>query len=123
MIALTQAILPQFRERRSGVIVNITSSVPFGPLSLLSVYTASKAAVNAFTDSVALELEPFGICVRVVLPGRTPGTSFADNARVRMTAGFPKPMSKPSSTCLRAGNRIPGRSRRRTTLQRRSGWP
>src|SRR5262249_51471025 len=46
-IAMTRALLPQFRERRSGVVVNVTSSVTLRPLHLLSVYTASKAAVNA----------------------------------------------------------------------------
>ncbi len=90
-IAMTQAVLPQFRERRSGVIVNVTSSVTLKTLPLLSVYTASKAAVNAFTDCIALELEQFGVRVRVVLPGRAPDTSFSENARTRMTAGFPEP--------------------------------
>jgi NAD(P)-dependent dehydrogenase (short-subunit alcohol dehydrogenase family) len=83
-IAMTQAVLPQFRERRAGVVVNVTSSVTLKPLPLLSVYTASKAAVNAFTESLALELAPFNVRVRVVLPGRAPGTSFGDNARRRM---------------------------------------
>lgn len=89
-IALTQAVLPQFRARRSGVVINVTSSVTLRPLHLLSVYTASKAAVNAFSDSLALELEPFDIRVRVVLPGRAPETAFAENAQSRMRAGFPE---------------------------------
>jgi len=83
-IAMTQAVLPQFRLRRSGVVVNVTSSVTLLPLPLLAVYTASKAAVNAFTESLALELAPFDVRVRLVLPGRAPGTSFGDNARRRM---------------------------------------
>lgn len=90
-MAVMQAVLPQMRERRAGVIVNVTSSVTYRPLPLLSVYTASKAAVNAFSDSVALELEPFGVRVRVVLPGRAPDTSFSENVRARMTSGFPEP--------------------------------
>lgn len=89
-IAMTQAVLPQFRERRSGVVVNVTSSVTLKPLHLLSVYTASKAAVNAFTESLALELEPFGVRVRLVLPGRAPETRFGENARARMQAGIPE---------------------------------
>ena len=89
-IAMIQAVLPQFRDRRGGVIVNVTSTVTLKPLPLLSVYTASKAAVNAFTDSVALELQPFGIRVHVVLPGRAPDTSFNDHARTRMADGFPE---------------------------------
>ena len=83
-IAMTQAVLPQMRERRAGVVVNITSSVTLLPLPLLSVYTGSKAAVNAFTESLALELAPFNVRARLVLPGRAPSTSFGDNARPRM---------------------------------------
>ncbi|GJD64719.1 SDR family oxidoreductase [Methylobacterium frigidaeris] len=90
-MAMTQAVLPQFRERRAGVVVNVTSSVTQKPLHLLSVYTASKAAVNAFTESLALELEPFGVRVRLVIPGRAPETAFGQNARSRMTNGFPEP--------------------------------
>ncbi|SDV46903.1 SDR family oxidoreductase [Chitinasiproducens palmae] len=88
-IALTQAVLPQFRARRSGVIVNVTSTVTLRPLPLLSVYTASKAAINAFTESLALELEAFDVRARLVLPGRAPATQFGENARARMAGGFP----------------------------------
>ncbi|VVE26450.1 dehydrogenase [Pandoraea capi] len=90
-IAMVQAVLPQFRERRGGVIVNVTSSVTIRPLHLLSVYTASKAAVNAFSASLALELEAFDVRMRVVLPGRAPSTRFGENARARMKDGFPAP--------------------------------
>ena len=83
-IALTQAVLPQFRARRSGVVVNVTSSVTLKPLPLIAAYRASKAAVNAFTESMALELEEFGVRVRLVLPGRSPETRFGDNARAHM---------------------------------------
>jgi NAD(P)-dependent dehydrogenase (short-subunit alcohol dehydrogenase family) len=89
-IAMTRALVPQMRERRAGVIVNVTSTVTLRPLHLLSVYTASKAAVNAFSDSLALELAPFDIRVRVVLPGRAPDTRFGENAKPRMAAGFPE---------------------------------
>ena len=89
-MAMTHAVLPQFRKRRSGVVVNVTSSVTVKPLHLLSVYTASKAAVNAFSESLALELEQFNVRVRLVLPGRAPDTRFSENARSRMQAGFPE---------------------------------
>lgn len=88
-IAMTQAVLPAFRARRAGVIVNVTSTVTLLPLPLLSVYTASKAAVNAFTESLALELEPLGIRTRLVLPGRSPSTRFGQNARPRMQGEVP----------------------------------
>ncbi len=89
-IAMTKAVLPQFRERRAGVVVNVSSSVTMRPLHLLSVYTASKAAVNAFTESLALELEPFGVRARLVLPGAAPETSFGANARARMGGTVPE---------------------------------
>jgi NAD(P)-dependent dehydrogenase (short-subunit alcohol dehydrogenase family) len=89
-IAMTQAVVPQFRQRKAGVIVNVTSSVTLRSRPLLSVYTASKAAVNAFTESLALELAPFHVRVRLVLPGRAPETRFGENARPRMQQGFPE---------------------------------
>ncbi|WP_028212456.1 SDR family oxidoreductase [Paraburkholderia mimosarum] len=83
-IAMTQAVLPQFRQRKAGVVVNVTSSVTLKALPLIAAYRASKAAVNAFTESMAVELEPFGVRARLVLPGRAPDTRFADNARAHM---------------------------------------
>lgn len=80
-MAVTQAVLPQFRQRHEGVVVNITSTVTLMPLPLLSMYTASKAAVNAFTESMALELAPLGIRVHLVLPGRSPRHALATTRR------------------------------------------
>src|SRR5690606_7042255 len=57
-MAMCRAVLPQMRERGAGVIVNVSSSVTLKPLALLSAYTASKAAVNAFTASLAEEVAP-----------------------------------------------------------------
>jgi NAD(P)-dependent dehydrogenase (short-subunit alcohol dehydrogenase family) len=88
-IAVTQAVLPQFRLRRSGVVVNVTSAVTLLPLPLLSVYTASKAAVNAFTESLALELAQFDVRCHLVLPGRAPATRFGENARALMEGAIP----------------------------------
>jgi NAD(P)-dependent dehydrogenase (short-subunit alcohol dehydrogenase family) len=83
-MAVTQAVLPQFRQRRAGVVVNVTSSVTLKSIPLIAAYTASKAAVNAFTEVLALELQQFDVRVRLVLPGRSPETRFADNAHSRM---------------------------------------
>lgn len=83
-MALTQAVLPQFRQRQSGVVVNVTSSVTLKALPLIAAYTASKAAVNAFTESLAVELRSFGVRAHLVLPGRSPETRFAENGRLHM---------------------------------------
>ncbi len=79
-LAMTQAVLPAFRERRSGVIINVSSSTTLRPMALVGLYRASKAAVNAFTESLALEMKPFGVRVHLVLPGRAPETKFSQNA-------------------------------------------
>lgn len=108
-IAMTQAVLPAFRERGAGVIVNVTSSVTLVPLPLLSVYTASKAAVNAFTESLALELAPLGIRTRLVLPGRSPATRFGENARSRMQGEVPEayaPMLDAVFAAVRGGGPV-----------------
>lgn len=89
-MAVTQAVLPQFRQRRTGVIVNVTSSVTLKPFPLLSVYTASKAAVTAFTESLALELQQFNLRVNLVEPGRSSETRFRENAQRLMRGGIPE---------------------------------
>lgn len=91
-IATMQAVLPGMRERGSGAIVNVSSSSTYKPLPLLSVYRASKAAVTSLTESAALELAPFNIRARVVVPGMAPSTSFAANAQEQIAKGgwFPQ---------------------------------
>ncbi len=93
-LAMLQAILPRFRKRRSGTIINVTSTVTLKPLPLVSVYRASKAAVNALTESLAVEMEPFGVRVHIVLPGRSPETSFGSNAMPHLR-GLDNPDYKP----------------------------
>jgi len=93
-LAMVQAILPLFRERRSGTIINVTSTVTLKPLPLVSVYRASKAAVNALTESLAIEMQPFGVRVHIVLPGRSPETSFGNNALPHLR-GLDNPDYKP----------------------------
>lgn len=80
-IAMTQAVLPVMRTQRSGVIVNVSSVITALPLPMLSVYSASKSAVNAFTESLAIELREIGVRAHLVLPGRSPTTKFSENAR------------------------------------------
>ena len=92
-IAMTQAVVPQFRARRSGVIVNVTSSATLTPMPLASVYTASKMAIEGFTGSLAFELEFFNVRVKLVEPGYGPGTSFTSNGLERMDGLIPEAYS------------------------------
>jgi short-subunit dehydrogenase len=89
VMAMTQAVLPQFRERRSGVLVNVTSSVVLARMPLVAVYAASKTAIEAFTASLALELEQFNVRAKLVEPGYAPTTNFTSNGRVRMEGLIP----------------------------------
>jgi NAD(P)-dependent dehydrogenase (short-subunit alcohol dehydrogenase family) len=56
-------------QRRSGVIINISSVMGLVPIRLQSAYAAAKAAVINFTRSIALELAPFGIRANAIAPG------------------------------------------------------
>jgi NAD(P)-dependent dehydrogenase (short-subunit alcohol dehydrogenase family) len=103
-LAMVQAVLPKFRERRGGTIINVTSTVTLKPLPLVSVYRASKAAVNALSESLAVEMEPFGVRVHIVLPGRSPETSFGNNAMPHLR-GLDNPDYKPLIEGMIAGFR------------------
>ena len=83
-MAMTQAVLPALRARGAGVVVNVTSSATLAPMPLVAAYTASKTAVEGFTASLALELQPFGVRVRLVEPGYAPTTRFTANGAERM---------------------------------------
>jgi len=89
VLAMTQAAIPQFRARRSGTIVNVTSSVTLAAMPLAAAYTASKQAIEGFTGSLAHELGHFGIRVRLVEPGYAPTTRFAHNTGVRLEELIP----------------------------------
>lgn len=84
VMAMTQAVIPQFRERRSGVVVNVTSSVTLAAMPLAAAYTASKAAITGFTGSLAHELAAFGVRVKLVEPGYAPTTRFAQNTEINV---------------------------------------
>ncbi len=90
MMAMTQAVLPQFRARQSGLVINVTSTVTLAPMPLVAAYTASKTAIEGFTASLALELEPFQIRVKLVEPGYGPGTQFTTNGAQRMPGLIPE---------------------------------
>lgn len=81
-MAMTKAVIPQMRARRSGVIVNVTSSVTLASHPLAAAYTASKQAIEGFTASLAHELGHFGVKAKLVEPGYAPTTQFAENTDI-----------------------------------------
>jgi short-subunit dehydrogenase len=85
-ISLIQALIPSMRQQGSGRIINVSSiagrlSFPFG-----GIYSASKFALEALSDALRMELEPFNIDVSVIEPGPVQ-TEFFEVAQ-EMTLGI-----------------------------------
>jgi NAD(P)-dependent dehydrogenase (short-subunit alcohol dehydrogenase family) len=90
VMAMTQAVIPQFRRKRSGVVINVTSSATLAPMPLAAAYTASKMAIEGFTGSLAHELQAFDVRVKLVEPGYAPSTRFAQNTELRVEDLIPE---------------------------------
>jgi NAD(P)-dependent dehydrogenase (short-subunit alcohol dehydrogenase family) len=69
LLDVTQEMLPHFRERKSGVIINISSVAGRVGFPLYSLYNGTKWAVEGFSESLQYELRQFGIRVKLVEPG------------------------------------------------------
>jgi NAD(P)-dependent dehydrogenase (short-subunit alcohol dehydrogenase family) len=87
-VRLTAALLPGMVERKSGSIVNISSGAALTPPSGAMIhYSSAKAAMNAWSKTLATEMAPHGVRVNTVTPGNvaTPG---ADAVRADFTKAF-----------------------------------
>ncbi|QYD71523.1 SDR family NAD(P)-dependent oxidoreductase [Paraburkholderia edwinii] len=69
LFAMTRAVLPSMRARRKGHVLNITSLAGLAGYAGSGYYAASKHAVEGWSDSLAIEVEPLGIKVICVAPG------------------------------------------------------
>jgi NAD(P)-dependent dehydrogenase (short-subunit alcohol dehydrogenase family) len=69
VIRVTQAVLPVMRKQKSGIIVNISSGAGKIAIPVQSAYVSTKFAIEGLSESMAYELEPFGIKVVLVEPG------------------------------------------------------
>ncbi|MGV9526318.1 SDR family NAD(P)-dependent oxidoreductase [Streptomyces cellulosae] len=68
-VALTRAVLPAMRRRRSGTVVNISSMDGVASVPGNGFYAASKSALDGFTEALWQEIEPLGLRALLVLPG------------------------------------------------------
>ncbi len=69
LLATTQALLPHFRANRSGAIVNVSSMGGRVAFPLGTLYHGTKFAVEGLSESLAYELAPVGVRVKLVEPG------------------------------------------------------
>lgn len=81
LVAVTQAVLPEFRERGSGVVVNLSSMAGHMATPRVGFYQASKWAVEALSEALSMEVGSLGIRVVVVEPGRYE-TKFSTSAQL-----------------------------------------
>lgn len=69
VIRITKGFTPYFREKKDGILINITSTFGLIGFPTCSIYSATKFAVDGFSESLGYELAQFGIKVKVVAPG------------------------------------------------------
>jgi 3-oxoacyl-[acyl-carrier protein] reductase len=80
---LCQAVLPHFRRRAQGSIVNIVSNLVENPVVPYHDYTTAKSALVGFSRNLASELGPFGIRVNCVAPGLVYPTEGSSGTRAQ----------------------------------------
>jgi short-subunit dehydrogenase len=87
LVNATLAVVPGMLARGRGIIVNISSDHGRAPAAGTPAYSASKAAVSAFTESVAHECHGRGVHVHVLYPGWVP----TPRGQRAVEAGMPRP--------------------------------
>jgi short-subunit dehydrogenase len=81
MRGVTRAILPHFRNNKAGVIINVGSGAGIFTLPMISLYCASKFALEGFSEALAYELASQNIVVKIVEPhGGVAATSFNERS-------------------------------------------
>ena len=86
---LTQAVLPAFKERNDGAIINIASALALHALPVSSVYSGTKAYVLSFSRGLQQELANTGVRIQVVLPAAI-ATDLWDDSGVPLAALAPE---------------------------------
>jgi NAD(P)-dependent dehydrogenase (short-subunit alcohol dehydrogenase family) len=106
LMRVTRAAIPVMRRQGGGTLVQVSSMGGRATFPLYSLYHATKWAVEGFSESVAFELRPFGIRVRLVEPGAI-RTDFYGRSRARIEApvegGYDDLVARCESISLAAG--------------------
>jgi short-subunit dehydrogenase len=99
LVALTHRYLPQMREEKSGVIINVSSTASFQAIPFMATYAATKAFVTSFSEAIAEENRLFNITVTAVCPGPTETNFFAEANAIPFSA---KGMQTPEAVVEKA---------------------
>ena len=95
---VTRAVLPVMRKQHSGHVVTISSSAGFAGFEYGTAYAASKFGVEGWMESLAAEIEPFGIHTTIVNPGffRTELLRGVDELRHAIDRGLRRAQRRPA---------------------------
>lgn len=106
-LKLIAAVAPVMKGRRKGIIINVSSVAAFFPMAKGATYSATKKYLNTFSESLYMELRPFGISVQALCPGmtRTDFHSRDDEGREVARRYFLRWM-KPETVARKSLNRI-----------------
>ncbi|QPB21074.1 oxidoreductase [Rhizobium sp. 007] len=96
LLKVTRAVLPYMRRQRSGHILNFSSIGGYFGYPGWGVYGSTKFAVEGLSESLAAELEPFGIKVTIVEPGFFRTDFLADNSLAVSPASIPDYIGTPA---------------------------
>ncbi|WP_044562259.1 SDR family oxidoreductase [Azospirillum sp. B4] len=77
---VTRALLPHFRQRQTGVVINVSSGAGIFTLPMISLYCASKFALEGFSEALSYELASVGVTVKIVEPGGVTSTRFGERS-------------------------------------------
>ncbi len=114
VVALIKAVLPGMRERRRGQIVNISSMTGLVANPPNVYYSSTKFALEALTEGLSKELQPFGIRVTAIEPGafRTDWAARSMKETQTPIAAYDETVGARKQMIKAVANRLPGDPRR-----------
>jgi short-subunit dehydrogenase len=104
-LALIQALIPAMRQQGGGRIINISSIGGRIPFPFGGVYSSSKFALEALSDALRMELEPFDIQISVVEPGPV-NTEFFDVVKQEIGQTIADPLNTPYRAAFKNVERL-----------------
>jgi short-subunit dehydrogenase len=94
-----RAVLPHLRAQRAGLIINMSSLAGRISLPYQGFYSATKFAIEAYTEALRMEVRPFGIAVSMIEPGDF-ATSFTANRRMTQESIAASPYYEPAARAI-----------------------